>query len=82
MWHYVRNHLKHNITWFYCNRFLRRMIAYYEHQCTNHFLSIAEINYNNILFHKSFQCAIMSEITLNITLHGSNCSRLLGHFIP
>ena len=24
----------------------------------------------------------MSEITLNITLHGSNCNRLLRHFIP
>ena len=35
-----------------------------------------------ILFHKSYQCAIMSEINFNITLHGSNCNRLLRHFIP
>ena len=34
-----------------------------------------------IVFHQPYQCAIMSEITWNITLHGSNWSRLLWHFI-
>ena len=34
------------------------------------------------LIHKSCECGIMSEITLNITLHGSNCIILLRHFIP
>ena len=29
-----------------------------------------------IAFHILYQCAIMSEIILNITLHGSNCTRL------
>ena len=42
-----------------------------------------------ILFHTAFQCAIkseiniditLSEITLNITIHGSNYNRLLRHF--
>ena len=35
-----------------------------------------------IKFPISYQCAIMSEITLNITVHGSNCYRLLRHLIP
>ena len=35
-----------------------------------------------IVFHISYQCAIMSEITLNMTLHGSCSIRLLRHFIP
>ena len=58
-----------------CNR-LRHFIfliffAHYKHQCTNHFLCIAEISSYNNCFHISYQCAIMSEITLNITLNGS-----------
>ena len=34
-----------------------------------------------IVFHKSYQCAIMSDINWNITIHGSICSRLLRHLI-
>ena len=33
-------------------------------------------------FHISYQCAIMSEMTLNIILHGFNYNSLLWHFIP
>ena len=43
------------------------MIAYDKQQCTNHFLCIAEIAIT-IQIHITYQCAIMSEITLNITL--------------
>ena len=35
-----------------------------------------------IVVHVSYQNAIMSEIILKITLHGSNYNRLLRHFIP
>ena len=35
-----------------------------------------------IVFHISYQYAIMSEIILNITIHGTNYNRLLRHFIP
>ena len=31
-----------------------------------------------IVFHRSYHCAIMSEMTLNITLHGSNCSKIFN----
>ena len=34
-----------------------------------------------IVFHISYQCAILSEITLNI-IDGSKYNRLLRHFIP
>ena len=34
-----------------------------------------------ILFHMSYQCAIMPVITLNITIHGSNYNGLQRHFI-
>ena len=33
-----------------------------------------------IEFHISYE--LMSEITLNIAFHSSNCDRLLRHFIP
>ena len=50
-----------------------KMIAYDKHQCTNHFLCIAEINCNNnCISNRIYQCAFKSEITLNITIHGSN----------
>ena len=35
-----------------------------------------------IVFHIAYQCNIMSEMTLTITLHGSNDNRLLKYFIP
>ena len=35
-----------------------------------------------IVFHISYQCAILSEITLNIILQSSNYITLLRHFIP
>ena len=46
------------------------------------FLALQKLKTITILFHKSCQCGIRSEITLNITLHGSNRSSLLRHFIP
>ena len=35
------------------------------------FVSVKKLIAITIVFHISYQCAIMSEITLNITLHGS-----------
>ena len=35
-----------------------------------------------IVFHITYKCGIILEITLNITLHGSNSKRLLRNFIP
>ena len=61
-----------------CNRlqtFYTIIIAYVKHQCTIQFFCIAEINSNNTLHIN------MPEITLKITLHGSNYNRLLRHFI-
>ena len=69
-----------------CNRLLRHIVPY----------SLLMININtqiifftsqkliaiNILFHNSYQCVIMSDVTLHITLYGSHCIRLLRHFIP
>ena len=57
------------------------MIAYDKHQFTNHFLYNAEIAIT-IQIHTTYQCAIMSEITLYITLHSSNYNQSQGHFIP
>ena len=48
----------------------------------NHFLCIAEINCNKFFILHINKSAIMSQMTLNITLHGSNCNTLLRHFIP
>ena len=53
------------------------MIAYDKHESTNEFLCIAET-----IRIVSFQYAIVSEIILNIILHGCNYNRLLRHFIP
>ena len=62
------------------------MIAYDKHQCTNHFLCIEEIKCKKLIttvvvFYISLWCAIMSEITLNISLHGSNSNRLLRNLL-
>ena len=46
------------------------------------FFALQKLIAKTIAFHKSYQCAIMSEIIINILLHGSNCNRLLRHFIP
>ena len=46
------------------------------------FFALQKSNAVTIVFHISNQCAIMSEIILNIILHGSNYNRLLRHFIP
>ena len=46
------------------------------------FFALQKLIAITIEFHISYQCAIMSEITLNISLHGSNCNRLLRHLIP
>ena len=58
------------------------MTANDKHQCTNHFLCIAAIIRIKIVFHISYQCDIMSEITSNIILQGYNYNRLLKYFIP
>ena len=58
------------------------MIASDKPQCTNHFLFSVEINCNNNCISQFIPMCHMSEITLNITLHDSNCNRLLRHFIP
>ena len=50
------------------------MIVYDRHQCTNHFLCIAEIITIIVVLYITYECAIMLEIALNITLHGSNCN--------
>ena len=44
------------------------MIAYNKHQCTIHFHCIVEMVIIIVII-ISFQCAIMSEMTLNISLH-------------
>ena len=46
------------------------------------FFALQKLIAITIEFHMSYQCAIMSEITLTITLHGSNCNRLHRQFIP
>ena len=46
------------------------------------FFSFKKLIAIEIVFHISYQCAILSKIILNITLHDSNCNRLLRHFIP
>ena len=45
------------------------------------FFSVKKSIAITILFHMSFQCTIMPEITLNITIHGSNYNRLQRYFI-
>ena len=47
------------------------MVAYDEHQCTINFRFSEEINCNNNCISHIIPSAIMSEITLNITLHDS-----------
>ena len=34
------------------------------------------------VFINSYQCAIISEMALNISLHGSDCNKLQRHFHP
>ena len=54
------------------------------------FIPLQKLIAITIVFHISYQCAIMSEITFNITLQGPNCdgklqcsnrNRLRRHFI-
>ena len=46
------------------------IIAYDKDKYTNHFLfTMKKLITITIIFHILYQCAIMSEITLNITLH-------------
>ena len=56
------------------------MIVYDKPQWTNHFLSIAEMNFNQNCLLLILPSPNMSEITSNITLQGSNNNRLLRHF--
>ena len=46
------------------------------------FFALQKLIAITIQIHISFQSAIMLDITLNITLHGSNCNGLQRHFIP
>ena len=46
------------------------------------FFSVKKLIAITIVFHISCQCAILSAITLNIAVNGSNYNRLLRHFIP
>ena len=58
------------------------MITYDKHQCTNHFLCIAEINCNNNCIYFTNNTNVpLSEITLNITLPGSKSNKIIRHFI-
>ena len=58
------------------------MIAYDKHQCTFIFFKVKKLIAITIVYHISYQCAIMSEITLNIKIHGSNYNKLQSHFLP
>ena len=83
MFLHVRNHFKQNITWFllyYITKTLYSvMIVYDKDQCTNH--ALQKIIAITIVFQILYQCAILSEIALNITLRGCNCNTLSRHFI-
>ena len=46
------------------------------------FNAFAEINCNQIALIFSFQCTIISEMTLNMTLHCSIFNNILKHFLP
>ena len=52
------------------------MIAYNQHQYIIHFHCIAEINCNDNCIHHFIP---ISEMTLNVSIHGSNCNKLLTH---
>ena len=52
------------------------MIAYDKHQCTNHFLCIAEINCNNNCISLIIPMFHYVRNYFEQTLHGSNCNRL------
>ena len=67
---------------FITKSFSSALIAHNKHQCTNHFLCFAEINYNDNCFSQIIPMWHLSEIILKITLHSSNSNRLLTHFIP
>ena len=56
------------------------MIVYDKHQGQIIFIALQKLIAITIAFHKSYQCGIMSEITLNISLYGSNCNKLLRQF--
>ena len=66
-------HFKHNITWLYLWTIMdRKLIA----------ITIVFHNWKDNCNLYRTNVAIKSEITLNITYHGSNWNRLLRHFIP
>ena len=56
------------------------MIAYDNAQII--FFALQKLIAITIVFHIAYQYTIMSEMTLNITLHGSNYNRLQRHVIP
>ena len=51
-------------------------------QCIIIFFALQKLIAVIFVFHISQQYAIISEITLNVSLHRSNCTKLLTHFIP
>ena len=57
------------------------MIAYNKHQRTIHFHYIVEIEMIIVIIN-SYQCAMISEMTLNISLHGSHYNMIQRHFLP
>ena len=61
--------------------FSSTMIGYDKHQCTKSFNCIAEIECKNNCITYCISMYLMSEITLNITLHGSKCNAIITHFL-
>ena len=83
MCHHVRITFNiHASTW---NRLLRHLIQYkllvINMNTKIIFFVLHKLIAITIVYHISYQSAIMSEIALNITLRGSTCNRLLRQFI-
>ena len=57
------------------------MIANDNHECTTHFHYIIKIVIIIVVIIE-YLCAITSEMTLNISLLGTNSNTILGHFLP
>ena len=67
------------------NRLLRHFIPWLLMISINSriiFFALHKLIAITIVFHKSYQCDNMSEITVKISLHGCDYNRLLRHFIP
>ena len=79
---HVRNDFEHYMCLIVIHNkdILLQMIAYNNHNAQSIFFAMQKL-IAVIIFHISYECAIMSEIT-NISLHGFNCNKLLRHFLP